>query len=969
MEDNRPATAAQGLVENVIKQETDIIPVIDEAGEGAHSDLSTTPLSPCQQQGVTGHMVMANQDTFVPELSGSENLPHPSAFNLFRPRDVADVVSMETDPLEAPQGPLMESHDLSEIEHVAEQELEHHWLHSRHGNAVPSPQPGNNFTINSILRNDPFIGGDVSENLFDTLAEGDGLFIPETGSNGTTSGHFASPDIILNSDLNPVVSVRPGKRERQKISRSSGQMSMGFSDRYSTYEKTKAKTHKNPRHSDVYLSEDNRSEHYGLGNTESLRNREHGHNRHKKGGTKRQKSESATFTTNKYEELQRMNEYDADDDSDVDVLSLEDESTGRTSGASRGRLREETGGNDDVVEIIDDLLAGPSGICEQVPSRYEVVLSSSSDSDDVQVVQVTPAVRYVQKCKNKKQVKSSVNKRQQTAADAESSSAEVVAVSEVDPLPQRHPTMVVDLTESDEDGHTRNLATDCPAETTRPTRDPCLCIGSRSCRHPSDPIDHSNRQNGYFIPPSVIHRPSCRYQTRNVPNPLIQAAAGRGKSQPVSLEDPFADNAMHHSSRGPQTHHHAHPQTSNRATCHLSQGCNRQTIPHHHRTCHIGTFQPGPGVHSANQPLRPSPYHPVRLPRNHLYQYHHGLSTDQSAPAPAATSQQSCQNSTSQVDSQPQSSSCQHRYDSTLNQNPQDDVIHMSPRLYHVPQTNYQGVQPQQQGHSHHYPRPRHIHNQHPITEIHLPQQTPQMQLRHQQLFHQQMYNRERDRRCLVNYSYRRAGTRHDPVLVIPRPMGQDPPREEVEQTTAIMDGYQHQHRHLHHHMHHYHHGTGGVRHHPILPMEFSNNSISVREATLMTANHNNGIVYRIHRPNFNTLLHAGDPRGLPNRGAPKTVIEKVTFPYEYRKVKKRSRSENTDENTETEEADKEENSEDQGEKCAICLSYYEEKEGVRRLPCMHLFHIDCVDQWLMSNKRCPICRVDIETQVQPKVE
>lgn len=30
----------------------------------------------------------------------------------------------------------------------------------------------------------------------------------------------------------------------------------------------------------------------------------------------------------------------------------------------------------------------------------------------------------------------------------------------------------------------------------------------------------------------------------------------------------------------------------------------------------------------------------------------------------------------------------------------------------------------------------------------------------------------------------------------------------------------------------------------------------------------------------------------------------------------------------------------------------------------MHLFHIECVDQWLATNKRCPICRVDIETHL-----
>lgn len=41
----------------------------------------------------------------------------------------------------------------------------------------------------------------------------------------------------------------------------------------------------------------------------------------------------------------------------------------------------------------------------------------------------------------------------------------------------------------------------------------------------------------------------------------------------------------------------------------------------------------------------------------------------------------------------------------------------------------------------------------------------------------------------------------------------------------------------------------------------------------------------------------------------------------------------------------------------------FDEDEDVRRLPCMHLFHVPCVDQWLSLNKRCPICRVDIETQ------
>uniref|UniRef100_A0A8D2ZDM9 RING-type E3 ubiquitin transferase n=1 Tax=Scophthalmus maximus TaxID=52904 RepID=A0A8D2ZDM9_SCOMX len=55
---------------------------------------------------------------------------------------------------------------------------------------------------------------------------------------------------------------------------------------------------------------------------------------------------------------------------------------------------------------------------------------------------------------------------------------------------------------------------------------------------------------------------------------------------------------------------------------------------------------------------------------------------------------------------------------------------------------------------------------------------------------------------------------------------------------------------------------------------------------------------------------------------------------------------------------------EDTEEKCTICLSILEEGEDVRRLPCMHLFHQLCVDQWLLTNKKCPICRVDIEAQL-----
>jgi E3 ubiquitin-protein ligase Arkadia len=85
-----------------------------------------------------------------------------------------------------------------------------------------------------------------------------------------------------------------------------------------------------------------------------------------------------------------------------------------------------------------------------------------------------------------------------------------------------------------------------------------------------------------------------------------------------------------------------------------------------------------------------------------------------------------------------------------------------------------------------------------------------------------------------------------------------------------------------------------------------------------------------------------------------------------------------------SEEGQEKPEDDDDMEKCTICLCEFETKEDVRyvvsivlwveskliifyivfrRLPCMHLFHVECVDQWLITNQRCPICRADIEHQ------
>uniref|UniRef100_H3AFK7 RING-type E3 ubiquitin transferase n=1 Tax=Latimeria chalumnae TaxID=7897 RepID=H3AFK7_LATCH len=117
----------------------------------------------------------------------------------------------------------------------------------------------------------------------------------------------------------------------------------------------------------------------------------------------------------------------------------------------------------------------------------------------------------------------------------------------------------------------------------------------------------------------------------------------------------------------------------------------------------------------------------------------------------------------------------------------------------------------------------------------------------------------------------------------------------------------------------------------------------------LTTSRHTSAV-----RESYEELLQLEDRLGSVSRGAVQNTIEKYTFPHKY---KKRRPQEVKEEKEEGEESDTD-------EKCTICLSILEDGEDVRRLPCMHLFHQVCVDQWLATSKKCPICRVDIETQL-----
>lgn len=53
--------------------------------------------------------------------------------------------------------------------------------------------------------------------------------------------------------------------------------------------------------------------------------------------------------------------------------------------------------------------------------------------------------------------------------------------------------------------------------------------------------------------------------------------------------------------------------------------------------------------------------------------------------------------------------------------------------------------------------------------------------------------------------------------------------------------------------------------------------------------------------------------------------------------------------------------SKNENPECCICLSKYAEKEEIRQLPCSHIFHLKCVDQWLGIISSCPLCKQQLE--------
>jgi small-conductance mechanosensitive channel len=45
-----------------------------------------------------------------------------------------------------------------------------------------------------------------------------------------------------------------------------------------------------------------------------------------------------------------------------------------------------------------------------------------------------------------------------------------------------------------------------------------------------------------------------------------------------------------------------------------------------------------------------------------------------------------------------------------------------------------------------------------------------------------------------------------------------------------------------------------------------------------------------------------------------------------------------------------------EGEQCMVCLDNFRAGDQIRILPCLHRFHVACIDPWLRRNCCCPNC-------------
>ncbi|XP_014246215.1 RING finger protein 11 [Cimex lectularius] len=54
---------------------------------------------------------------------------------------------------------------------------------------------------------------------------------------------------------------------------------------------------------------------------------------------------------------------------------------------------------------------------------------------------------------------------------------------------------------------------------------------------------------------------------------------------------------------------------------------------------------------------------------------------------------------------------------------------------------------------------------------------------------------------------------------------------------------------------------------------------------------------------------------------------------------------------------------------CVICMMEFLVGDNVRYLPCMHIYHVHCIDDWLMRSFTCPSCMEPVDAALLTSYE
>lgn len=63
-----------------------------------------------------------------------------------------------------------------------------------------------------------------------------------------------------------------------------------------------------------------------------------------------------------------------------------------------------------------------------------------------------------------------------------------------------------------------------------------------------------------------------------------------------------------------------------------------------------------------------------------------------------------------------------------------------------------------------------------------------------------------------------------------------------------------------------------------------------------------------------------------------------------------------------------EEETSESNQTCTICLEDFHEGDPIRKAPCQHFFHKQCIDGWLSIRNNCPNCKLEIRPQIYNSV-